>query len=79
MSSSGRIAEEFIDFRSREFWKIYSERLERYLSSRLDKLRNDPIEKIQYVQGEVKSLEWVKNLPEAILADLALKSNEKGV
>ena len=76
MSSSGRIAEEFIDFRSREFWKIYSERLERYLSSRLDKLRNDPIEKIQYVQGEVKSLEWVKNLPDAILADLALKSKQ---
>ena len=76
MSSSGRIAEEFIDFRSREFWKIYSERLERYLSSRLDKLRNDPIEKIQYVQGEVKSLEWVKNLPEAILADLVLKSKQ---
>ena len=79
MSSSGRIAEAFIDFRSREFWKIYSERLERYLSSRLDKLRNDPIEKILYVQGEVKSLEWAKNLPDAILADLALKSNEKGV
>ena len=78
MSSSGRIAEEFIDFRSREFWKIYSERLERYLSSRLDKLRNDPIEKIQYVQGEVKSLEWVKNLPDAILADLALKSKLQG-
>ena len=76
MSSSGRIAEEFIDFRSREFWKIYSERLERYLSSRLDKLRNDPIDKILYVQGEVKSLEWVKNLPDAILADLALKSKQ---
>ena len=76
MSSSGRIAEEFIDFRSREFWKIYSERLERYLSSRLDKLRNDPIDKIQYVQGEAKSLEWVKNLPEAILADLVLKSKQ---
>ena len=76
MSSSGRIAEEFIDFRSREFWKIYSERLNTHLGSRMDKLRNDPIDKILYVQGEVKSLEWVKNLPEAILADLALKSKQ---
>ena len=76
MNSPSRIAEEFIDFRSREFWKIYSERLNTHLGSRMDKLRNDPIEKIQYVQGEVKSLEWVKNLPDAILADLALKSKQ---
>jgi hypothetical protein len=44
----------------------------------MDKLRNDPIEKILYSQGEVKALEFVKALPDRILSDLAEKSKGQG-
>ena len=74
MNSPSRIAEEFLSFKDGDFWKIYNERLAKYESTRMDKLRDDPIEKILHTQGEVKSLKWVKNLPDAILADLAEKS-----
>ena len=78
MNSPSRIAEEFLSFKDGGFWRIYNEELSTYLSARMDKLRNDPIEKILYTQGEVKSLEFVKGLPDRILSSLAEQS-KKGV
>ena len=78
MNSPARIAEEWSQLAVSDFWKLYNTELAKYVSSRMDKLRNDPIEKILYSQGEVKALEFVKSLPDRILSDLAEKSKGQG-
>ena len=78
MNSPSRIAEEWSQLAVSDFWKLYNTELAKYVSSRMDKLRNDPIEKILYSQGEVKALEFVKALPDRILSDLAEKSKGQG-
>jgi len=77
MNSPGRIAEAFLAFSAGDFWKLYKDELSTYMSTRMDKLRNDPIDKILHTQGEVKSLEWVAKLPDRILSSLA-EQTKKG-
>ena len=78
MNSPARIAEEFLQLRDSDFWKLYNTELDKALSARMDKLRNGAIDMILHTQGEVKSLEFVKLLPDRILADLANKSKSQG-
>jgi hypothetical protein len=76
MNSPARIAEEFLQLRDSDFWKLYNTELDRMMSTRLDRLRNGAIDTILYTQGEVKSIEMVKGLPERILSELAEKSRQ---
>ena len=78
MNNSGRIIEEYHGVSQTDFWKLYNTELAKYQSSRMDKLRTDSVDKIQYTQGEVNALGWVTNLPNRILTELAEKS-KKGV
>ena len=57
---------------------MYNTELAKYSSSRMDKLRTDQLDKIQYTQGEVNALGWVTNLPNRIMTELAEQS-KKGV
>jgi len=76
MNSPARIAEEWLVLADSDFWKLYNTELDKALSARMDKLRNGAIETILYTQGEVKSLEMVKGLPDRILEELARNSKE---
>ena len=79
MNSPGRIAEEFLAFRESDFWKLYNTELAKYVGSRMDKLRTDSVDKIQYTQVEVNALGWVTKLPDRMLSELAEKSKGQGV
>jgi hypothetical protein len=76
MNSPSRIAEEWSLLADSDFWKLYNTELVKYQSSRMDKLRTDSIDKIQYTQGEVNALGWVNNLPNRIMTELAEKSKQ---
>ena len=78
MNSPARIAEEWALLSVSDFMKTYNAELAKYVSSRMDKLRTDQLDKIQYTQGEVNALGWVTNLPNRILTELAEQS-KKGV
>jgi hypothetical protein len=78
LNSPARIAEEWGQLAVSDFWKLYNTELAKYVSSRMDKLRTDQLDKIQYTQGEVNALGWVTNLPNRILTELAEQS-KKGV
>jgi hypothetical protein len=76
LNSPARIAEEWEVLSVSTFWHMYNTELAKYQSSRMDKLRTDSVDKIQYTQGEVNALGWVTNLPNRILTELAEKSKQ---
>jgi len=76
MNSPARIAEEWALLSVSDFMKLYNAELAKYAGSRMDKLRTDSVDKIQYTQGEVNALGWVTNLPNRIMTELAEKSKQ---
>ena len=74
-----KILSQYVWLKDSEFWILYNTELAKYVGSRMDKLRTDSVDKIQYTQGEVNALGWVTKLPDRMLSELAEKSKGQGV
>lgn len=70
MNTTERILSEYAQILEMKFWERYLFEIAKYRDTRSDMLETSPLDKVASIQGEIRALKYVQDLPEKIVAEL---------